>query len=71
MKFSVKVNICQLQHVQVVPQVVTLEPSTQVSGVTGNARHVACPCFSGALLQSHEQPSTPTLHVLALAIFQK
>lgn len=56
-----------LQHVHVVPQLVILEPTTQVSGVPGIAKHVTCPGFSGALWQVHVQPFSPTLHVLALA----
>lgn len=57
-----------LQHVHVVPHTLLLEPISQEVGVPGIARHVTCPVFGGVATQSHEQPSTPTSHVLACAL---
>lgn len=58
-----------LQHVHVVPQTVSLEPTTQFSGFPGSASQVKTPSSNGAFLQVHVQPLESTLHVFALAIF--
>lgn len=57
------VNCLVLQQVHVVPQVVTLVPITHVSGCTGSARHVTCPGFNVAFLQSQVHPFSPILQV--------
>jgi hypothetical protein len=61
--FSPTLHVGAWTQVQVVAHALTVEPTTQVSGVAGYAKQVTIPGFVGAVLQSHEQPFSPTLHV--------